>query len=120
MNIIPNLPILHSKKTVGKFVFTQNYLQSPHIWKYTNQFREANYRYNKAKRKRSKKLRLETIWYILQTRNYLIHTTDFKLFEHFTVKDSIEILLNLLNNKIKDILEQVGLEHKINSKVKHL
>ena len=28
MNIIPNLPILHSKKTVGKFVFTQNYLQS--------------------------------------------------------------------------------------------
>ena len=28
MNIIPNLQILHSKKTVGKFVFTQNYLQS--------------------------------------------------------------------------------------------
>ena len=42
-----------------------------HIWKYTNQFREANYRYNKAKRKRSKKLRLETIGYILQTSNYL-------------------------------------------------
>ena len=31
MNIIPNLPILHSKKTVGKFVFTQNYLQSPKL-----------------------------------------------------------------------------------------
>ena len=32
MNIIPNLPILHSKKTVGKFVFTQNYLQSPRVF----------------------------------------------------------------------------------------
>lgn len=31
MNIIPNLPILHSKKTVCKFVFTQNYLQSPKL-----------------------------------------------------------------------------------------
>lgn len=28
MNIIPNLPILHSKKTVGKFIFTRTYLQS--------------------------------------------------------------------------------------------
>ncbi|MDY3958481.1 hypothetical protein [Romboutsia timonensis] len=35
MNIIPNLPILHSKKTVGKFVFTQNYLQSRMIDTYT-------------------------------------------------------------------------------------
>ena len=50
---------------------------------------------------------------------------DFKLFDDFTVKDNIEILLNLSNKKIstqqlKEILKQVGLEHKINSKVKHL
>ena len=32
MNIIPNLPILHSKKTVGMFVFTQHYLQSPRVF----------------------------------------------------------------------------------------
>ena len=28
MNIIPNLPILHTKKSIGKFVFTQTYLYS--------------------------------------------------------------------------------------------
>lgn len=70
----------------------------------------------KLKEKELKKLRLETIGYILQ---------DFKLFEDFTVKDNLEILLNLANeklsnNQIKEILKQVGLEHKINSKVKHL
>lgn len=70
----------------------------------------------KLKEKELKKLRLETIGYILQ---------DFKLFEDFTVKDNIEILLNLANgklsnNQIKEILNQVGLEHKINSKVKYL
>ena len=70
----------------------------------------------KLKDKELKKLRLETIGYILQ---------DFKLFEDFTVKDNLEILLNLANeklsnNQIKEILKQVGLEHKINSKVKHL
>ena len=70
----------------------------------------------KLKEKELKKLRLETIGYILQ---------DFKLFEDFTVKDNLEILLNLeneklSNNQIKEILKQVGLEHKINSKVKHL
>ena len=70
----------------------------------------------KLKEKELKKLRLETIGYILQ---------DFKLFEDFTVKDNLEILLNLANeklsnNQIKEILTQVGLEHKINSKVKHL
>ncbi|KPI46129.1 hypothetical protein IM33_20220 [Clostridioides difficile] len=27
MNIIPNLPILYTKKAIGKFVFTQIYLQ---------------------------------------------------------------------------------------------
>ena len=70
----------------------------------------------KLKDKELKKLRLETIGYILQ---------DFKLFEDFTVKDNLEILLNLANeklsnNQIKEILKQVGLEHKIKSKVKHL
>ena len=70
----------------------------------------------KLKEKELKKLRLETIGYILQ---------DFKLFEDFTVKDNLEILLNLANeklsnNQIKEILKQVGLEHKIKSKVKHL
>ena len=70
----------------------------------------------KLKEKELKKLRLETIGYILQ---------DFKLFEDFTVKDNLEILLNLANeklsnNQIKEILKQVGLEHKINSKVKYL
>ena len=71
---------------------------------------------SKLKENQLKKLRLENIGYILQ---------DFKLFEDFSVKDNLEILLNLSNkklstNKIKDILKQVGLEHKINSKVKHL
>ena len=70
----------------------------------------------KLKEKELKKLRLETIGYILQ---------DFRLFEDFTVKDNLEILLNLeneklSNNQIKEILKQVGLEHKIKSKVKHL
>lgn len=70
----------------------------------------------KLKEKELKKLRLENIGYILQ---------DFKLFEDFSVKDNLEILLNLANqklstNQIKEILNQVGLEHKINSKVKHL
>lgn len=70
----------------------------------------------KLKDKQLKKLRLDNIGYILQ---------DFKLFEDFTVKDNIEILLNLSNKKIstqqlKEILKQVGLEHKINSKVKYL
>ena len=83
-------------------------INKANIWKYTNQFRKSNYRDNKT-----------------NTRNYRIHITDFKLFGDFTVKDSIEILLNLLNeklsnNQIKEILKQVGLEHKINSKVKHL
>ena len=68
------------------------------------------------KDKQLRKLRLDNIGYILQ---------DFKLFDDFTVKDNIEILLNLSNKKIstqqlKEILKQVGLEHKINSKVKHL
>lgn len=68
------------------------------------------------KEKDIKKLRLENIGYILQ---------DFKLFEDFTVKDNLEILLNLSNkklstNQITDILKQVGLENKINSKVKNL
>ena len=68
------------------------------------------------KDKQLRKLRLDNIGYILQ---------DFKLFDDFTVKDNIEILLNLYNKKIstqqlKEILKQVGLEHKINSKVKHL
>lgn len=70
----------------------------------------------KLKDSQLKKLRLDNIGYILQ---------DFKLIEEFTVKDNIEILLNLSNKKIstqalKEILRQVGLEHKINSKVKHL
>lgn len=71
---------------------------------------------SKLKESQLKKLRLENIGYILQ---------DFKLFEDFTVKDNLEILLNLSNKKLsieqlKEILKQVGLEHKINSKVKHL
>jgi len=70
----------------------------------------------KLKENHLKKLRLENIGYILQ---------DFKLFEDFSVKDNLEILLNLSNKKLsqeqlKEILKQVGLEHKINSKVKHL
>ena len=57
----------------------------------------------KLKEKELKKLRLETIGYILQ---------DFKLFEDFTVKDNLEILLNLANeklsnNQIKEILDKV-------------
>ena len=71
---------------------------------------------SKLKESQLKKLRLENIGYILQ---------DFKLFEDFTVKDNLEILLNLSNKKlsqeqVKEILKQVGLEHKINSKVKNL
>ena len=63
-----------------------------------------------------KKLRLKNIGYILQ---------DFKLFEDLSVKDNLEIVLSLSNeklslDKLKRILKQVGLEHKINSKVKHL
>lgn len=70
----------------------------------------------KLKESELKKLRLENIGYILQ---------DFKLFEDFTVKDNLEILLSLSNKKLsseqlKEILKQVGLESKINSKVKHL
>ena len=71
---------------------------------------------SKLKENQLKKLRLENIGYILQ---------DFKLFEEFSIKDNLEILLNLSNKKLstsqlKQILKQVGLEHKINSKVKHL
>lgn len=71
---------------------------------------------SKLKESQLKKLRLENIGYILQ---------DFKLFEEFSVKDNLEILLNLSNKKlsqeqVKEILKQVGLENKINSKVKHL
>ena len=42
------------------------------------------------KDKQLRKLRLDNIGYILQ---------DFKLFDDFTVKDNIEILLNLSNKK---------------------
>ena len=43
-----------------------------------------------------KKLRLENIGYILQ---------DFKLFEDFTVKDNLEILLNLANQMLEEMGE---------------
>ncbi len=49
-------------------------------------------------------------------------TQDLKLFEDFTVKDNLEIVAmgGELTFSPKDVLEWVGLEHKLNSKVKAL
>ena len=76
--ILPNTRTIRKLKTNNAKLNRR--INKANIWKYTNQFRKSNYRDNKT-----------------NTRNYRIHTTDFKLFGDFTVKDSIEILLNLSN-----------------------